>query len=221
MFDLDRTIKLVTGALFDAERTWQDYLPEAGDWKKTAFLLTGPLIILSSVLAYLGGFLAPANSMVGMFRPTLLSTIGQILMGAISAGVFSFVLAAFAGAYGGKNNVANGLAAMTLAFVPGYIGQAFFWLPWVGGLLALGLGIYSLVRLWKIIPVYLDVPANKRALHYFVSLVVTIIVMVIVSRLFAPMMPAPPMDGRFAPATSSIVEPGRVMTTATGHYRVT
>ncbi len=44
MFDLKRTLDLINGALFDSEPTWRAYLPEAGDWQKTAFLLTGPLI---------------------------------------------------------------------------------------------------------------------------------------------------------------------------------
>jgi hypothetical protein len=38
MLDLNRTIKLVQGALFDAETPWRTYLAEAGDWKKTAGL---------------------------------------------------------------------------------------------------------------------------------------------------------------------------------------
>ena len=51
MFDIKRTVSLVTGALFDAESTWRSYLGEAGDWKKTAVLLTGPLVIAAGVLS--------------------------------------------------------------------------------------------------------------------------------------------------------------------------
>jgi len=203
MFDINRTIKLVTGALLDREATWREYLPEADDWQKTAFLLTGPLIIASAILAYVLGLFAADGSMFGMFRPTILSTVGQIIMGALGAGAFAFVLAAFAGTFGGKNNFAHGLAAMTLAFVPGYIGQGLAWLPWIGGLLAFGLGIYSMVQLWKIIPIYLEVPDSKRAIHYVASFVATIIVMVILSRVFAPLMPSPSMEDAFGPAGAS------------------
>jgi len=203
MFDLSRTIKLITGALLDREATWREYLPEADNWQKTAFLLTGPLIIASAVLAYVFGLLASDGSMLSMFRPTILSTIGQIIMGGIGAGAFAFILATFAGTFGGKNNFALGLAAMTLAFVPGYIGQALVWLPWIGGLLAFGLGIFSLIQLWKIIPIYLDVPDSKRTIHYIASFISTIIVMVILSIILAPFMPGPSMDDVFSPTGTS------------------
>lgn len=38
MFDLNRTFRLASGALFARADTWQAYLPEAGDWKRTALL---------------------------------------------------------------------------------------------------------------------------------------------------------------------------------------
>jgi hypothetical protein len=46
-------------------------------------------------------------------------------------------------------------------------------------LLAIGLFIYSLVLLWRILPIYLEVPDSKRALHYVVSLVACIVMMFI------------------------------------------
>jgi hypothetical protein len=194
MIDLNRTIKLVTGALLDRDATWQSYLPEAGDWKQTAFLLTGPLIIASAIVAYLLSLLFTDSSMFAFFRPTLVSTLFSIVTGAIGAGVVAFVVSMLAGTFGGKNDFALGLAATTFAFVPGYLGQALTWLPWVGGLLAIGLGVFSLVQLWQIIPVYLDVPATKRAVHYVLSLIATIVVMIIVSRVIAPIMGGPTMD---------------------------
>lgn len=191
MFNLKRTIELVTGALLDSEATWRSYLPEAGDWKQTAILLTGPLIIASAVVAYLLGLVTADGGMLGAFRPTILSTVFTIIMGAIGAGAVAFVFSALSGTFGGKSDFALGLAAATLAFVPGYIGQALAWLPWIGGLLAIGLGIFSLVQLWKIIPTYLEVPESKRAIHYAVSLIATIVVMMIMSRVLAPIAPGP------------------------------
>lgn len=176
MLNLDRTVQLVRGALFDAEATWRAYLPEAGNWQKTAFLLTGPLIVASAIIAYLLGFLG-SDSMFGAFRPTIMSTLLGIVMMAISAGVVAFIVSALAGAFGGKGSFALGLAATTLAFVPGYVGQALSGLPWLGGLLALILFIWALVQLWKIIPLYLEVPDSKRAPHYIVSLLACIVVM--------------------------------------------
>lgn len=188
MFDLTRTLELVKGALFDAETTWRAYLPEAGDWKKTAFLLTGPLIVASTVIAYLLGLTSSDASIFGQFRPTITSSVFNIIAGAIAAGVIAFIVSSLAGVFGGKNSFALGLAAITLAFVPGYVGQALAWLPWIGGPLALGLAIYGLVLLWRIIPIYLEVPQSKRAGHYILSLIASIVVMAIIGNVAGPIV---------------------------------
>lgn len=192
MFDLNRTVQLVRGALFDPETTWRSYLPEAGDWQKTAMLLTGPLIVVSAIIAYLLGFLG-SDSMFGPFRPTILSTLLGIVMMAIWAGVVAFVFSALAGAFGGRNNFALGLAATTLAFVPGYVGQALSALPWIGGLLLLIMIIWSLIQLWKIIPLYLEVPDGKRTPHYIASIVVMLILGAIMGRVVYGAMGGPMM----------------------------
>jgi len=191
-------IKLVTGALFDRDATWQDYLPEAADWQKTAVLLTGPLIVASAVISYLLSLVFADSAMFSLLQPTILSTAGIIVMGAISAGIVAFTFSALAGGFGGKNSFALGLAATTLAFVPGYVGQALSWVPWVGGLLAIGLAIFALVQLWRILPIYLAVPDGKRAIHYIISLVATIVVMIIIGRVVSPIIYGPDVNSPFS-----------------------
>jgi hypothetical protein len=188
MFDLKRTLDLVRGALFDPEATWRSYLPEAGDWKRTALLLTGPLIVAAAIIAYLVGFLGSGESIFGVGRPTLLSTLLRIVMGAIVAAVVALIFSALSGAFRGKGSFALALAATTLAFVPGYVGQALSPLPWIGSLVMLGLLIWSLVLLWKIIPVYLEVPDSTRAAHYIVSLLACIVASLIVSTVVGGML---------------------------------
>lgn len=201
MIDLNRTLQLIKGALFDADATWQSYLPEADDWQKTAFLLTGPLIVLTAVLGYVIGWFGSGASAFG-FRPTLVYTIVAMLMSAVAAGVVAFVVSALAGMFGGKSSFARGLAATSLAFVPGYLGQALNWLPWIGWLVALGLGIYALMLLWRIIPVYLDVPDGKRTAHYIASLVTIIVTMIVISAVMRPII-APAMPGMAGLTSSS------------------
>lgn len=193
MLNPARTFELIKGALFNAEATWKNYLPEADNWQKTAFLLTGPLIIITGVLGYIIGFFGADSSMLGI-RPTLVYTLVSMLMAAIAAGVVAFIVSALAGMLGGKASFAHGLAATSLAFVPGYFGQALSWLPWIGSLLALALVIYALVLLWRIIPLYLDIPDSKRTIHYVVTLIATFVAMIIVSMVMRPLI-APTMPG--------------------------
>ena len=126
-------------------------------------------------------------SMFGI-RPTLLSTFAGIIGGAIAAGVIALIVSTLAGLFGGKNSFARGLAATTLAFVPGYLAQALYWLPWVGALVGLGLFIYALVLLWRIIPLYLEVPDGKRTGHYILSLIATLVAMLVLSLAMRPII---------------------------------
>jgi hypothetical protein len=184
MFDLNRTLQLVRGALLDQEPTWRSYLPEAGDWKKTACLLTVPLIVASTVIAYLIGLTSSDTSLFGQIRPTLVSSVLSMIIGGVAAAAVAFIVSFFAGMFGGKNSFALGLAATSLAFVPGYLGNALSWLPWIGALLSFGLGIWGLVLLWKIIPIYLEVPDAKRAVHYIVSLVTCVVLFFVLGTVF-------------------------------------
>lgn len=193
MLNLNRTLSLIKGALFDPEPTWRGYLPEADNWQKTAFLLTGPLIILAAVLGYIVGLLGSDVSAFG-FRPTIVSTLLGIVFGAIAAGIVAFIVSTLAGMFGGKSSFAHGLAATSLAFVPGYLGQVLGWLPWIGGLVLFGLFIYALVLLWRIIPIYLEVPAGKRVGHYILSLIATVVFMFLISMLLRPII-GPDMSG--------------------------
>jgi hypothetical protein len=199
MFDPKRTLELVKGALLDPEPTWRSYLPEAFDWKKTALLLTGPLIVAAALISWLLGFFDSGSSLFGFGRPTLGTVLWQIVMGAILAGIVALIWSALAGAFRGKSGFALGLAATTLAFVPGYLGQALSGLPWIGPLLALGLTVYSLVLLWRIIPLYLEVPDTSRAAHFVVSILACIVAGFLVSTVIGSMM----FEAGVAPGTRS------------------
>lgn len=174
MFDFKRTLTLIKGAIFDPEATWDRYLPDAGDWKKTAVLLTGPLVVGSGVLSYVLAAIFPSR-LPFYPSPSFLDMLSGIVVSAIAAVVIAFVVAILAGLFKGKNSFPLALAATSLAFVPGYLGNALVHIPWLGGLLALALGIYGLVLLWRILPRYLEVPSASRMGHYILSLVTSVV----------------------------------------------
>lgn len=174
MFDLQRTLQLIKGALFDPESTWRSYLPEAGNWQRTAVLITVPLVVTALFIAYLLGLLTGSNSMFGM-RMTFSALLLGIANGLIGLALVSFIYSFMAGLVGGKRDFALGLAAISLVVVPAYVGQALSTLPLVGWIASLATAIYTLVLLWQIIPLYLAVPENKRILHYVASFIVTFV----------------------------------------------
>lgn len=180
MFDLQKTLNLVKGGLLEHRQTWQTYLDEKHDWKETAALLTGPLILAAVVLSLIFGWLFSSQYMFaprGGFWITILGLIAAVIGITIAAFVFSYL----AGVFKGKHDFNKGFAALSLAAIPSYVGSVLATLPWIGWLIALALGITSLVFLYKIIPLYLDVPEDKRVVHYIVSLISTIVLVFIVN----------------------------------------
>lgn len=194
MVDFKRTFALIKGAIFDPETTWDSYLADAGDWKKTAVLLTGPLIVGSGVLAFILDRIFP-NQMAFIPDTSLLDMLIGIVISAAAAVIVAFVFAALAGLFKGKNSFPRALAATSLAFVPSYVGNALVHLPWIGWLLMLALGIYGLVLLWRILPKYLEVPGTSRVGHYILSLVASVAVFVVLGVVFGAGMMGSRMSG--------------------------
>lgn len=180
MFDLQKTLNLIKGGLLEHMGTWQSYLDENHDWKETAALLTGPLILASVVLSSILGWVFSSQYMFvvrGGFWATILGLIAAVIGIFIAAFVFSYLASVFKG----KHDFNKGFAALSLSAIPAYLGSVLGTLPLIGWLVALALGITSLVFLYKIIPLYLEVPEDKRVLHYIVSLVSTFILVFIVN----------------------------------------
>jgi hypothetical protein len=180
-FDIKKTLDLVKGGLLNPTDTWSSYLGENPDWKDTLVVLTAPLILASVILGLLlsriMGTMSPfavGNSWFSaLFFGLVLTCIGF----AIAVFVFNFL----ADVFGGKADFSRAFAAISLVFIPawiaGIIGSA---VPWLGGLISLAGAITSLVFLYKIIPLALSVPDNKRVLHFIASLIAVLVINVVI-----------------------------------------
>jgi hypothetical protein len=180
-FDFKKTLELIKGGLLNPNETWASYLAENQDWKSTLIILTGPLILANIILSLL------LSRMMGTLSPFVMggnwfsALIFGLVMAAIGFAVAVFVFSFLAGTFGGKASFSRAFAAVSLAAIPawvgGIIGAA---IPWVGGLISLAGGIVSLVFLYKIMPLALEVPENNRVLHFVASLVVVIVINMII-----------------------------------------
>ena len=180
MFDLQKTMNLIKDGLLEPGQTWQSFLDKNHDWKETAILLTGPLILVSVVLSSIFGWVFSSHYMFvvrGGFWATILGLIAAVIGIFIAAYVFSYL----AGVFKGKHDFNKGFAALSLSAIPGYLGSVLGTLPLIGWLIAVALGITSMVFLYKIIPLYLKVPEDKRVVHYIVSLISTFIAVFIIN----------------------------------------
>ena len=177
MFDFNRFKDLVMGGLLRAEPTWAAYHAENRPWQFTAANLTVPLIVGTMVVAGVLAMLMGGSMHFPSFGVWLLLLILSFVQFAIAVGIFTY----FAGTMGGTRDYNRGVAALSFAAIPGQIGNALGPLPWIGWLIAIGLAILSLVYLYRILPLYLEVPDSKRVAHFIVSLLLTAVASFILS----------------------------------------
>lgn len=183
MFDLNRWLGLVRGGLLDADATWQSYHSENRSWQETAIGLAVPTIVIAMVLA---GLLSVLFSRFYSFPHYdgfgfwFLNLIYMLVGFALAAVVFTYL----AGVFKGNANFNRGVAALSLAGIPTYTGLVLGTLPKIGWLISVALSVLGLIYLYRLIPLYLEVPDEKRVVHFIASLVVTAILGMLLGYVF-------------------------------------
>lgn len=172
MFDFAKTIELIRGGLMEPQATWEKYLGENPDLQKTFFLLAAPLIVAQAIFGAIFSRMIGGFSMYGWGHGWFMAIIITLVMGLISLAIVTVVINLLAGVFGGKSNWNRAFAAVTLALIPGYVGGIIGGLiPWLGALIVFAGFVFSVIFLYRILPLALDIPDGKRPLHFIVSIV--------------------------------------------------
>ncbi len=182
-FDFTKTLALVKGGLFDHQATWKSYLEENPDWQYTATVLAGPLIVANIVLSGILSRMLGGYSYLPYHSNFFSALIWGLVMAGIGFTISVFVFNFLAGVFKGNSNFARALAAVSLAAIPSWVaGVVGALVPSfaIGGLIVLAGGITSLVFMYKIMPLALGLPDDKRVAHFVVSLISIIILNMIV-----------------------------------------
>lgn len=176
-FDLSRTIALMKGGLLDREPTWQGYLAEEKPWLSTLGLLTLPMIVICGFVAYLLSLLFSSFAIfpVAGLGATILSWI----VGVLGVGLFSAAAWLLARSMGGKDSFDRAFAAVSLGLIPTYLGNIAGAVPWIGWLVALAAFIFSLVCLYRTFQLFLEIPDDKRVMHFVITLIVSLLISVV------------------------------------------
>ncbi len=181
MFDPKRTFELISGGLMSPAATWERYLGQNPGWQVTAIQLTVPLVVLAVLVGWILSAIFGTHFYWGYGHGLVLSLIIAPIAALLALGLMSLVVSFLAGQFGGQFDFNRGFAGVSLAAIPSYVGSALGPIPWIGWLLSLIGAITSLVFLYKIIPLALGVPENRRVLHFIVALVLVFIVNVVLS----------------------------------------
>lgn len=184
MFDLSKTLSLISGGLTSPRETWESWLGENPGWQRTAIVLTVPMIVSAIIIGWLLSVLLGGYFYYGYGRGVVLGLIVGLIAAGISITVLSFVVSALAGVFGGQANFDRAFAAVSLATIPSWVGAALGGIPWIGWLLQLVGSIIGLVFLYKIIPLALHVPDEKRVLHFVLTIVTVFVINIILGVIF-------------------------------------
>lgn len=186
-FDIAKTLALLKGGLLDHEATWKAYFEECPDWKQTALALTGPLLIASSVLSIIFSKLFGTFSQYAYYGNLFTALLFSLIMGVLAFIIATLVFGAMAKVFKGKNDFSRAFAAVSFAAIPAWIAAVLGSLiPWLGGFVMLAGAIMSLVFMYKIMPLALEVPDDKRVAHFISSIVVIIIINMVLSFFLVP-----------------------------------
>lgn len=175
-FDTKTTLELIKGGLFNAEETWKAYLEQNPPWQQTAMTLTGPLLVANVLLSLIFSRLVGGYNAFGHQSGWFTSLALGLLLGAFTVTITAIVFNFMAGIFKGTPDFSRAFAAISLAVIPGWVASAVAAIiPYLGVMLALAGGILSLVYMYRLMPMALHVPQDKRVIHFVLALAVIII----------------------------------------------
>lgn len=185
-FDFAKTVSLVKGGLLDHQATWNAYMEENRDWQYTATVLTGPLLLANVILSVLLSRMTGGYAYAGYHGGIISSLFWGLVMAALGLAITVFVFNFLAGTFKGNSNFSRAFAAVSLAAIPSWVaGVVAALIPGVGFLIMLAGGIASLYFMYKIMPLALGVPDEKRVVHFILSLVAIVILNMIIGSVVA------------------------------------
>ncbi|MFV8816682.1 YIP1 family protein [Haliea sp. E17] len=206
-FDVRKTVELVKGGLLAPEPTWNTYLAATPAWQKTLALLTGPLLLANIILSVLFTWMMGGFSAYLLGGSLLMAWVYSLVAAAAGFTLLVFIINFLAGTFGGQPNFDRAFAAVSLSAIPACLGGiAGALIPWLGFLVSLAGGIWSLVLLYRIVPLALGVPGEKRTLHFVATLVVTLVANMIVAGILTVIGLRPDVDSGYGSRSGKPVE---------------
>lgn len=186
MFDIQATIKWVKAVLTDPNAAASEYKQLEAPWLQSFVQIVLPVYVVAFAVGTLvsittGGSFLYAGFTAGLFVFSLIWTLAWTL-------VIAFIFDYAGGMFDASRNYDRAYALVALAIVPAALGNAVGALPWLGWLLSLGLGIYSMMLAYRFVPIFIEGLAEEsRTKHFVVSIIAAIVVNVLVSMVLGAM----------------------------------
>ncbi|QOY62043.1 YIP1 family protein [Lysobacter sp. H21R4] len=182
-------ISRVKSILFDPRRTW----PLIGEEPATvAGLYTRYIMILAALPAI---FTFVKTSLIGysMFGATMRTGIVAGLLGALLTYALSLVMVyvvaliinALAPSFRGQKNQVQALKVIAYAYTAAWVAGIAVIIPWLGGIIGLAGGIYSIYLLYLGLPHTMKNPPEKSLAYTIVIVVITLVLSLLIGAVVA------------------------------------
>ena len=195
MFDIQATVRWVTALMKDPNTAAADYRAAGSTWRQSFLQLTLPVYVAAYAVGLVIAFVTGGTFMYGSLSVSFV--VFSLVWALAWTFVVAFIFDYLSGVFDGQRGFDAAYAVVALAIVPAAAGTALASLPWIGWLISLAAGIYSLVLAYRFLPVFLAIPQAARAKHFALSIVLAIVVNLIVGATIGSLV-APSMPSAFA-----------------------
>lgn len=195
MIDTNAFVQRVRGMITDPAATMASDGRPAPPWGLVLREHALPLLVASAlvfVVLSLAFPLAPAPGVDGPgggvpdVAGALMLQALRIVMNIAMLAVMGAIVSFYAGMFGGTANFDAGFVLVVLSMTPLFVAEAVMPVPGLGLLISLAGFIYSLVILYKGLPIIMDVPAQNRGKHFFMTLVSTFFIAMLSGLILGP-----------------------------------
>ncbi len=187
---VDSVVKWVRGIVVDPNPTAAEYAASNAPWQKTFVELAIPVAVVSYLAGFLLALLTGGSMMGGVIAAAPLWFVVSVVWGIAFLLVAALVFDYFGTMFGGTRSFDQAVALITLAMIPSLLGNVVAPLPWIGWLLSLAATIYSLVLLYRFVPMFLIVPEPNRVKHFVVALVTCLVINIVAATMIGAVLGA-------------------------------
>ncbi|HSX60776.1 MAG TPA: Yip1 family protein [Tahibacter sp.] len=179
--DINKMIERIKNVLLSPKTEWPVIAQEQTDIAK---LYTGYIMILAAIPAVFGFLSSVVFSPMGFG----LAFGVMIFSYAVSLGmvfVIALIIDALAPTFGAQKSQIQALKTVAYAYTASWVAGVFLIIPFVGWIISLAGGIYSLVQLYFALPHTMKSPPERTGGYFAVILVISIVLSWIIAAVVA------------------------------------
>ena len=202
MVNVSVLVSRVRGVMTNPMQTLAEHLQPVPPWSVVTREHVLPLLVITGLLAsLLVVAFSPVAQVPGApgidLAALALGFVLRIIVNFVLILVLTVIVGVFAVLFDGRPKFNGAFALVALAMTPVFLAEAIGYIPLIGMILMLASLVYAMVILYRGVPMALQVPENKRVLHFIMTLATMFVMFIVVSAALLPYLinPMTPVQG--------------------------